>query len=101
SSGRMLLEGIDAWPGTYGRGVAVRAILEGVAFALREQLHVLCNGARPELIRCSGGGAQSALWLQIKADVLGMTTTAMACPEPTSLGAALLALRTLTGAALP
>jgi xylulokinase len=48
-------------------------------------------------IRCAGGGARSDLWLQIKADVTGATTMATLCPEPTSLGAAILAHAALGG----
>ena len=53
------------------RGHAVRCILEAVAVALREQIATLSDGAMPQEIRCAGGAARSALWLQIKADVLG------------------------------
>ena len=44
-----------------------------------------------------GGAARSSLWLQIKADVLGVATAATQCPEPTSLGAAVLAEAALDG----
>ena len=54
----------------------------------------------PHEIRCAGGAARSELWLQIKADVLGAATVATTCPEPTSLGAAMLAEATLSGADL-
>ena len=49
------------------------------------------TAALPGEIRCAGGAARSDLWLQIKADVLGVATAATVCPEPTSLGAAVLA----------
>jgi xylulokinase len=69
--------------------------LEAVAFALNNQMTKLSEGSLPDEIRCAGGAARSDLWLQIKADVLGIGTTATACPEPTSLGAAILAHATL------
>ncbi len=76
-------------------GHQARAIMEGVAHALAEQLDPLCGPQRPAEVRSCGGAARSDLWLQIKADVLGIPTVAIDCPEPTSLGAAMLAARTL------
>lgn len=48
----------------------VRAVLEGVAFSLREALDVMGPLARPERWLATGGGARSDLWLQILADAL-------------------------------
>jgi xylulokinase len=79
------------------RGHRVRCIMETVAYALGEQMAILSDGGRPSEIRCAGGAARSKLWLQIKADVLGVPTIATECPEPTSLGAAMLAHATLSG----
>lgn len=79
------------------RGHAVRAILEGVAAALKRQVQDLAANDRPAIIRSVGGAARSDTWLQIKADMLNLPVQAMACDEPTSQGAALLALGTLTG----
>jgi xylulokinase len=76
---------------SHGRGHEVRAILEAVAAALAEQVDELCAGQRPAEIRSLGGAARSAFWRQVKADVLGCPVVATACPEPTSLGAAMLA----------
>ena len=76
----------------------VRCILEAVACALGDQMAALCDGSPPGEIRCAGGAARSDLWLQIKADVLGVATAATLCPEPTSLGAAMLAQASLDGA---
>lgn len=73
------------------RGHAVRCILEAVADALNSQAAALSHGSPTREIRCAGGGARSDLWLQIKADMLGVPTRATVCPEPTSLGAAMLA----------
>jgi sugar (pentulose or hexulose) kinase len=73
------------------RGHEVRAILEAVACELNRQVTLLCQG-RPKVIYAAGGGARSRLWLRIKSDTLGCVVQPVACSEPTSLGAALLAL---------
>ena len=78
--------------------IMVRCILEAVAYALSDQMAALCDGSPPGEIRCAGGAARSDLWLQIKADVSGVATAATLCPEPTSLGAAMLAHAALGGA---
>ncbi len=71
----------------------VRAILEGVAFGLRQILELLPaelqsgSGA----LAISGGAAQSALWNQIRASVLGRTLTVSAHPHTGTVGAAMLA----------
>jgi xylulokinase len=85
----------------HGHGHKVRCILESVACALGDQVVALANGDRPGHIRCAGGAARSKVWLQIKADVLGMPTAATGCPEPTSLGAAVLARASLDGTDVP
>lgn len=72
-------------------GHAVRCIMEAVAGALGDQVAALSLGSPPTEIRSTGGAARSDVWLQIKADMLDITMTATQCPEPTSLGAALLA----------
>jgi xylulokinase len=79
-------------------GHAVRCIMEAVAVALREQIAALSDDttSRQE-VRCAGGAARSDLWLQIKADVLGVAMAATTCPEPTSLGAAMLAEAAIGG----
>jgi xylulokinase len=77
-------------------GHQVRCIMEAVAGALQGQIAELSDGSPAIEIRCAGGGAQSDLWLQIKADLLGVETVATICPEPTSLGAAMLAEASLT-----
>jgi len=69
----------------------VRAVMESVAFVLKQNLEFLASlGLRPAEIRSLGGGARSDLWLQVKADVLGLPVTSMACEESTCLGAAML-----------
>lgn len=57
----------------HGRGHMVRALYEGIAFALRDCLASFdASGQRLEEIRLIGGGARSALWRQIIADVMGL-----------------------------
>jgi xylulokinase len=55
----------------HDRGAMVRAVLEGVAHALRDGLDLIhAADARPPLARISGGGARSELWCEILAAVL-------------------------------
>jgi xylulokinase len=81
-------------------GHAIRCILEAVAWALRDQVLALCGGVPPAEVRAGGGGARSPLWLQIKADVLGVPLTPCQCPDAASLGAAILAETARTGASV-
>ena len=70
----------------------IRAILEAVAFALRDNLELLVqSGIECREITSLGGAARSKLWLQIKADVLQRSIKTIRCEETTSLGAAVLA----------
>ena len=70
---------------------ANRAVLEGVAFSLRDCLTVVENLRLDiEEARIIGGGAQSPLWRQIVADVLGLEVS-KAVVDDSSFGAALLA----------
>ena len=85
----------------HSRGQAVRSIFEAVAVALRGQVHWLGQQALLVEIRSAGGAVRSDLWLQIKADVLGVSFRGSQCPEPTSLGAAILAEATRSGAEVP
>jgi xylulokinase len=76
----------------HDRGALWRAMLEGVAFGLRDSLELLRElGVRPEVGRVSGGGARSALWLRIVASALGLPLERMESDEGSAYGAALLA----------
>ncbi len=76
----------------HNRGALWRAMLEGVAFGLRDSLELLRElGARPESGRISGGGARSELWLRIVASVLGLPLELTESEEGSAFGAALLA----------
>ena len=76
----------------HDRGALVRAVLEGVAFGLRDSLELLRElGVQPESGRASGGGARSELWLRIVASVLGLPIDLTESEEGSAFGAALLA----------
>ncbi|HUG32840.1 MAG TPA: xylulokinase [Acidimicrobiia bacterium] len=70
-----------------------RAVLEGVAFGLRDGLDLMTGAGleTPTQIRASGGGIKSALWRQILADVLEAEIVTVATEEGAAYGAALLA----------
>jgi xylulokinase len=71
----------------------VRALLEGSAYAVRDITDQMRNiGLEPNQIRVVGGGAQSRLWRQIKADVTGLPVALPQTTETTALGAGMLAL---------
>ena len=70
-----------------------RAVLEGVAFGLRDGLDLMLEAGmpRPAEIRASGGGLASPLWRQILADVLGAELVTPSTTEGAAFGAAVLA----------
>jgi xylulokinase len=74
------------------RAHVIRAILEGVAFSLRDTFTIFRElGVPVKSIRLGGGGARSPLWQQIQADVYGMRVDLIAAEEGAAYGAALLA----------
>jgi xylulokinase len=74
------------------RGHLVRAVLEGVTYSLRDSLSIIEEqGVTVKQIRASGGGAKSAFWRQMQADVLGKSVVTMAADEGPAYGVALLA----------
>ena len=88
-SARAAFEGLSL---RHDRGALVRAVLEGVAYGLRDSLELLrALGVEPESARASGGGARSELWLRIVASVLGIRIERTAVEEGAAYGAALLA----------
>ena len=70
-----------------------RAVLEGVAFGLRDGLDLMVAAGmpRPTQIRASGGGTASPVWRQILADVLDAEIATLTTTEGAAFGAALLA----------
>lgn len=86
---RAALVGLAA---SHTRAHVVRAILEGVAFSLRDTLTIFAEMDVPvENIRLGGGGARSPVWRQIQADVYGRAVEILAAEEGAAYGAALLA----------
>ncbi len=86
---RAALVGLTA---SHTRAHIVRAILEGVAFSLRDTLTIFAEMQVPvETIRLGGGGARAQLWRQIQADVFGQTVEMVDADEGAAYGAALLA----------
>src|SRR5437660_391926 len=86
---RAALVGLTA---SHTRAHIVRAILEGVAFSLRDTFEIFKEMSVPvETIRLGGGGARAPLWRQIQADVYGQRVETVAAEEGAAYGAALLA----------
>lgn len=81
------------------RGHLARAVMEGVAFALRQTLEISLEvgGLTVEQIIGAGGAMESPVWRQIQTDVFGLRMQKSMLPEQTCIGAALLA-GTRTGA---
>jgi xylulokinase len=76
----------------HDRGALARAVLEGVAFGLRDALDLVEElGGRPRAGRVSGGGARSELWLEIVASALDLPLEVTVVDEGAAFGAALLA----------
>ena len=68
----------------------LRSALEGTAFAIRDALDALLADQRPPRLRLAGGGALTAGWRQLLADVLGVPLYAVDVPAASGRGAALL-----------
>lgn len=76
----------------HGRAQIARAIMESCVCVLRELLApILTQGIQVKSVRSLGGAARSDLWLQMKADMLGVDVQRPACSNAASLGAAMLA----------
>jgi xylulokinase len=74
------------------RGHMIRAILEGVAFSLRDSLEIFNELEIPvREILASGGGSRGFLWRQIQADIYGKDLVTLHTSEGSAFGAALLA----------
>lgn len=81
------------WHGGHGSAHLFRATLEGIAFEQRlatEAVEQALGRTLPEFI-VMGGGARSALWCQMLADVLQRRITRASTPEATALGAGMVA----------
>jgi len=86
---RAALVGLTA---SHRRAHVVRAILEGVAFSLRDSFSIFEELQIPVAnIRLGGGGARSPLWRQIQADVYSHQVEIVEAEEGAAYGAAILA----------
>lgn len=77
----------------HGMAHCTRAVLEGVAFGLKDSFELMKSAglAKIEQVRVSGGGARSALWRQTLADVFDTELVTVNTTEGAAYGAALLA----------
>lgn len=86
---RAALVGLTA---SHGRAHVIRAILEGVAFSLKDTFTIFAEMDVPVTrVRLGGGGARSRLWRQIQADVYGREVETVEAEEGAAFGAAILA----------
>jgi xylulokinase len=86
---RGMLVGLTA---SHTRAHVIRAILEGVSFSLRDSFTIFQEMSVPvNAIRLGGGGARSAVWRQIQADVYGQHVETVEAEEGAAYGAAILA----------
>jgi xylulokinase len=89
SDARAALVGLAA---NHGRAQIIRAILEGVAFSLRDTFTIFEEMAVPvRAVRLGGGGARGRLWRQVQADVYGREVEVLEADEGAAYGAAILA----------
>jgi xylulokinase len=71
----------------------IRALLEGVCYSQKDCLEIIDQmGVPVNSVRLSGGGAKSAFWRQLFADVLSKRVVSLASQEGSAYGAAVLAL---------
>jgi xylulokinase len=77
----------------HGQAHMTRAVLEGVAFGLKDSFELMKSAGLAEIhqVRVSGGGARSLLWRQILANVLDVELVTVNTTEGAAFGAALLA----------
>ena len=74
------------------RADMTQAVMEGVAFALRDSVEVARSlGIKIERTRICGGGARSGLWRQMLGNILNMKVERISCEEGPAFGAAILA----------
>jgi xylulokinase len=74
------------------QGHLARAVMEGVAFSLRQALELsIALGGEVGAVIATGGGSESVVWRQILADILGLPLQKSMLTEQAAIGAALLA----------
>ncbi len=75
------------------RGDLLRALIEGVSFSLKDCLDLVSAlGVEIQSVRVSGGGAKSAFWRQLLADIFNKRVVSLETQEGSAYGAALLAM---------
>jgi len=83
------------WIGIHARTTRnelIRSVLEGATFAMNDALTILRQrGLKARQIRLSGGGARSAFWRQLQADIYGASCVTVRTEEGPAYGAAILA----------
>jgi xylulokinase len=78
---------------SHTRADLIRALIEGVSYSQMDCLEIIeRTGVEVESVRVSGGGARSAFWRQMLADIFGKPVAVPATQEGSAYGAALLAL---------
>jgi xylulokinase len=78
--------------GRHTRADVIRAVLEGVAYSLKDSFEIFGEmGVPVTQVRASGGGGRSPLWRQIQADIFGTEICTVAADEGAAFGAALMA----------
>ena len=90
---RQLVELLKAFPVELaGKGDLARAVLEGVAFSLKQTYDRVSPEGTAERVILAGGGSKSPLWRQIFADVFGLPVVTLdGAGEGSGFGAAVVA----------
>jgi xylulokinase len=76
---------------SHRRAHFTRAVLEGITFEDRRALECVCPAGPRGPVRCTGGGAGSGVWNQIRADIFGHPVQTLGSAEGGILGASILA----------
>jgi xylulokinase len=74
-----------------GKGALARAVMEGVAFGLKDMFNLVSGFAEMNEVYITGGGGKSPLWGQIICDVIGVPLKLLNVSEGPAFGAALIA----------
>jgi sugar (pentulose or hexulose) kinase len=78
--------------GEHGPAHVLRAVLEGVAFSVRQGVDSVAHGDRDMPVFLAGGAARSPWLAQLRADILGRPVRTMREPDVSLVGAGLIAL---------
>ena len=77
----------------HARADLIRSLLEGVAYSLKDCLEIIRElGIQVRAVRASGGGARSAFWRQMLADIFNAPVATLETQEGSAYGVALLAM---------